>query len=76
MRKLKNNIALRVDVSHSIGIGHLKRLINFLEYFKISKNKIFWIIKGDKLISLKILKKRFKNIFFFENEYCSKIIQI
>lgn len=76
MRKLKNNIALRVDVSHRIGIGHLKRLINFLEYFKISKNKIFWIIKGDKLISLKILKKKFKNIFFFENEYCSKITQI
>jgi len=58
MKKFKNSIAFRVDVSHKVGIGHLKRLINFFEYLKISKNKIFWIIKGDKAITMKILKKK------------------
>jgi UDP-2,4-diacetamido-2,4,6-trideoxy-beta-L-altropyranose hydrolase len=76
MKKYKNSIALRVDVSHKIGIGHLKRLINFLEYLKINKNKIFWIIKGDKVITFKILRKKYKNIYFFKNEYSPKIIHI
>ena len=76
MKKFKNTIAFRVDVSHKIGVGHLKRLINFLEYLEISKNKIFWIIKGDKVIASKMLRKKYKNIYFFENEYSLKIIQI
>ena len=58
----QNSIAFRVDVSKSIGLGHLKRLL--LLKSRMDLVKIFWIVNGDKKIFFNIIKKI--KIFFFK----------
>ena len=75
MNNFFDSIALRVDVSKNIGIGHLIRLTNFVKFLKISKKKLFWFIKGDKTMANKILKKNnLKNIFFLKERGKYKIL--
>ena len=59
-----NPIALRVDVSKNIGLGHIKRLIELKN--RLKHNKFFWLIGGD----IKIIKDLFKknNFIFVKNE--------
>ena len=61
----QNSIALRVDVSKNIGLGHLKRLLLLKK--RMDLKKVFWLVNGDKKIFFSIVKKN-KKTFFSNNE--------
>ena len=69
MRNKINEFIFRVDVTKEVGIGHLKRMINFGNQLNVKKKNVTWFIKGSKEIAKSIFNmNNFKNIFYLKND--------